>query len=154
MLELARQRAEREGLSNVGFKLGRIEDLPVEDASIDCALAILVLRHSQDIARSAQELARGVVDGGRLLVVDLAAHSMEDFRRRIGDASYGLDRDYVAGELERLGFSILSCRLLPMPIAGSPGAPTRPAPDLFLVSAERRRREAKILRTESQQNER
>ncbi len=149
MLELARERAEREGLSNVGFKLGRIEDLPVEDASIDCALAILVLRHSPDIGRSVEELARGIVDGGRLLVVDVASHSMEDFRRRIGDASFGLDREYVAGELERLGFSILSCRLLPMPAAGSPAAPTRPAPDLFLVSAERRARDTRDLRTES-----
>jgi ubiquinone/menaquinone biosynthesis C-methylase UbiE len=144
MLELARQRVEREGLSNVQFKLGRIEDLPVEDASIDCALAILVLRHSPDIGRSVEELARAIVNGGRLLVVDVAPHSMEDFRRRIGDVSNGLDPDDVVAELEGSDFSILSCRLLPMPGAGSPAAPTRPAPDLFLVSAERRTREAQI----------
>ena len=145
MLELARQRVEREGLSNVGFKLGRIEDLPVEDASIDCALAILVLRHSPDIGRSVEELARGIVDGGRLLVVDVAPHSMEDFRRRIGDASNGLDPDHVEDELVRSGFSILSCRLLPKPEAGSPAAPARPAPDLFLISAERRARDATVI---------
>ena len=150
MLDLARQRAEREGLSNVQFKLGRIEALPVEDASIDCALAVLVLRHSPDIGRSVEELARGIVDGGRLLVVDVAAHSMEDFRRRIGDASNGLDPDYVVSELDRVGFSILSCRLLPMPAPGGPAAPTRPAPDLFLVSAERKTRDPRDLRTTSQ----
>ncbi len=149
MLELARQRAEREGLSNVGFKLGRIEDLPVEDASIDCALAILVLRHSPDIGRSVEELSRAIVDGGRLLVVDVAPHSMEDFRRRIGDASRGLDPDSVVDQLERTGFSILNRRLLPMPLAGSPSAPTRPAPDLFLVSAERETRSSKDLSDEN-----
>ena len=150
MLELARQRARREGLSNVQFKLGRIEDLPVEDASIDCAVAILVLRHSPDMSRSVEELARGIVDRGRLLVVDVAPHSMEEFRRRIGDRSSGIDPGSIVDELERAGFSILNHRLLPMPVAGSPGAPTRPGPDLFLVSAQRRTRDTKALRTESQ----
>ena len=139
MLELARQRAEREGLNNVQFKLGRVEDLPVNDASIDCALAVLVLRHSPDLGRSSEELARAVVDNGRLLVVDVGPHSMEDFRRRIGDASNGLDPDVVAVELERVGFRILNRRRLPLPSSGST-APSRPAPDLFLIAAQRRAR--------------
>lgn len=139
MLELARQRAKREGLSNVEFKLGRIEDLPVGDASVDCALAILVLRHSLDISRSADELSRALVDGGRLLVVDVVEHTMEDFRRRLGDVSNGLDPERVASELKRAGFSVLNRRLLPVPAAGAPAAPSRPAPSLFLISAERDR---------------
>ena len=141
MLELARQRVQREGLENVQFKLGRLEDLPVDDASIDCALAVLVLRHSPDLRRSSKELARAVADGGRLLVVDVGPHTMEDFRRRIGDASSGLDPDVVVAELKRVGFRVLNRRRLPLPSSGST-APSRPAPDLFLIAAQRIARRA------------
>ena len=137
MLELARERAARAGLGNVEFIPGRLEALPLEDGSIDCAVAMLVLRHSPDLGRSLGELARVLVEGGRLLVVDVGPHSMEDFRRRIGDSSWGLDPERVVEALERLGFVISCRRLLSPPEAGSPGAPSRPAPDLFMVSGRR-----------------
>ena len=140
MLGLAGQRATRKGLGNVDFRLGRLEALPVEEASIDCAVAMLVLRHSPDLDQALGELARVVVDGGRLLVVDIGPHAMEDFRGRIGDASLGIDPGKVAAGLARAGFEVLCRRALSLPEAGSPAGPTRPAPDLFLISAERRAR--------------
>ena len=138
MLELARQRAEREGLDNVRFESGRLEDLPVADAAVDCALAVLVLRYSTDLARSAAELGRVVRPGGRLLVVDIMPHTMDDFERRIGDSSGGLDPDQVAREVGRAGFHVSQQRVLRLPSGESPAAPTRPAPDLFLITAERK----------------
>ena len=138
MLELARQRVEREELSNVQFELGRLEDLPVKDASVDCVFAILVLRYSSDLERSVTELGRVVSAGGRLLVVDIMPHTMKDFQRRIGDSSGGLDPEQVTRDLERAGFNILQQRVLPLPSRENPAGPTRPAPDLFLITAERK----------------
>lgn len=135
MLELARQRGERHGLDNVRFRLGRLEDLPLEDQSIDCALSVLVLRHSPDLGASLAELARVVVTGGRLLIVDIGPHRMEDFRRRIGDASNGLDPETVALGLKHVGFRVLRQRQQPLPAPDSPATPTRLAPDLFLIAA-------------------
>jgi ArsR family transcriptional regulator len=137
MLDLARQRAQREGLSNVQFESGRLEDLPVGDASVDCALAVLVLRYSAHPARSAAELARVVKAGGRLLVVDVVPHDMDDFRRRIGDMTGGIEPSEVASVLGRAGFRVSQTRTLHLPAAPSPCAPSRPAPDLFLITAER-----------------
>ena len=115
--------------------------MPLDDASIDCAVAMLVLRHSPDLERSLSELARVVVGGGRLLVVDVEPHSMEDFRRRIGDTAMGLDPARVARVLEHSGFEVSCQRELTLPEAGSPARGTRPAPGLFLITAERRERE-------------
>ncbi len=137
MLDLARQRAEREGLSNVRFEAGRLEDLPLEDASIDCAFAVLVLRFSTDLGGSVAELGRVLAPGGRLLIVDVTPHSMEDFQRRIGDYSGGLDPSRTTEALEASGFSVSRQRVLPATPSGNPAAPTRPAPDLFLITAER-----------------
>jgi ubiquinone/menaquinone biosynthesis C-methylase UbiE len=101
---------------------------------------MLVLRHSPDLARSLGELSRVVVDGGRLLIVDVGPHSMDAFRRRIGDSSMGLDRGKVASALNSVAFNVSCERELPLPEAGSPAPPTRPAPALFLITAERRPR--------------
>lgn len=137
MLELARERASRAGLENVELRPGRLEALPLEDASIDCVLAILVLRHSPDFGQALREMARVVADGGRVLIVDIGPHTMEEFRRRIGDGSSGIDPRRVAAGLIRAGFDIVSDRVLSLPEAGSPA---RPAPDLFLITATRRPR--------------
>jgi ubiquinone/menaquinone biosynthesis C-methylase UbiE/DNA-binding transcriptional ArsR family regulator len=142
MLDLARKRTARAGLRNVEFRLGRLEALPLDDQSIDCAIVILVLRHSTDLQRSLSELARVVVGGGRLLVVDIGLHSMEEFRRRIGDSSMGLDPGSVARVAGNVGFEVACRRVLSLPEVGGADPPTRPAPDLFLITATRRQRPA------------
>jgi ArsR family transcriptional regulator len=137
MLDLARQRAMKAGLGNVDFRLGRLEALPIEDASIDCAISMLVLRHSPDLGRALGELSRVLVDLGRLLVVDIGPHSMEEFRRRIGDASLGLDPATVAQALDEAGMDV-ACRRVLSPREATPAGPKRPAPELYLISARRR----------------
>lgn len=137
MLGLAQQRAEQESLKNVRFEAGRIEDLPLDEGTIDCAMAVLVLRHTSDLFRSSTELARVLTPGGRLLVVDVAPHGMEDFRQRTGDTSKGLDPTFAAEALEQSGFDTISFGPLPPPPPDSPAVPSRPAPDLFLLTANR-----------------
>jgi ubiquinone/menaquinone biosynthesis C-methylase UbiE len=143
MLDLARERASRAGLENVELRPGRLEALQLGDASIDCVVAILVLRHSPNLHQALREMARVVADGGRVLIVDVGPHTMEEFRRRIGDASSGIEPRRVAAGLAGVGFDIISDRALSLPETGSPARPTRPAPELFLIAATRRSRSAR-----------
>ncbi len=137
MLALARQRAQREELSNVRFHSGRLEKLPVPEASIDAALAILTFHHAADRATSMQQLKRVLVPGGRLLAVDIHPHQLTDFQREMGDPSPGIDPDELAQEMQRAGFEILLKRKLPLPPGDHPAAPARAAPDLFVITAKR-----------------
>ena len=71
MVAKANQFAKEGGYTNVEFKVGRIEHLPVPDASIDVIISNCVINHSPDKLAVFKEALRVLRPGGLLLVADL-----------------------------------------------------------------------------------
>lgn len=96
MLDLARARLRRSGVSRVAAVAGRAERLPFPETAFDCVVMVTVLGEVPEPALGVREAARVLKPGGRLCLVE-AAGDPDRLRRPQLDAFAG-----VAG-LEPLG---------------------------------------------------
>ncbi|MBI3007481.1 MAG: arsenite methyltransferase [candidate division NC10 bacterium] len=110
MLRRAEASARAAGCSNVEFRLGEAECLPVADTSVDWVISNCVLNLSPDKPAVFREIHRVLRPGGRLQVADVVAEDLpeplrEDLAAWSGCLAGALsEADYVAG-LEAAGFA-------------------------------------------------
>jgi ArsR family transcriptional regulator len=126
MLQAARRRLQR--FANVELRRGELEDLPIEDRSLDAATLILVLPYLVQPERVFREAARVLKPGGRLLVADMLPHDRESYRSQMGHAWLGFSEAQVAGFLQDGGFHAVRVRDLPPD-------PRAKGPALFVATA-------------------
>ncbi len=96
VLDRAKGLAKRRRVSNVTWKRGELDKLPIKDASIDVALLSQALHHAQDPARAIAEAARITAPGGRVLILDLRSHGEEWVRAKLGDRRLGFRDEELA----------------------------------------------------------
>lgn len=109
MIDRARDNAARAGAANVEFRHGRLEALPVEDASIDAVTSNCVINLVPDKGKVFREIARVLRPGGRLVISDivldgaLPATVSGDLLAYVGCISGALDRRAYFALVETAG---------------------------------------------------
>ena len=134
VLRGARALARRHGLTNIVWKRGEIEHLPLDDASIDVALLSQALHHAADPARAVAEAVRVLRPDGRLLLLDLRPHDQTWVKERLGDRWLGFSDDALAALLKKAGLHHVRVQIGarrasgPFTVTIASGRKGRPAP--------------------------
>ena len=101
MLELARANAREAGVENVEFLKGYLEDMPLEDETVDVVISNCVINLSGDKPRVIREAARVLRPGGRFAVSDVIADPDMDETTRADMAAW---TGCIAGALTETEF--------------------------------------------------
>ena len=111
MIDRARANKEKLGASNVEFRLGEIEHLPVADGSVDVVISNCVINLSPDKPQVFREAFRVLKPGGRLAVSDIVTDGplpevvKRDMSAWAGCISGALDRGEYIAAIEAAGFT-------------------------------------------------
>ena len=104
MVEFGSELARRHDLKNLEYRLGDIEEPPLDDASVDLAFLSQALHHAGSPQKALEQAFRIVKPGGQLVVLDLLQHSFEEARELYADIWLGFGEGELAAMLEKAGF--------------------------------------------------
>jgi SAM-dependent methyltransferase len=110
MISKARENAATAGATNVSFRLGEIEHLPVADETVDVIISNCVINLSPEKSDVFNDAFRVLRSGGRLAVADVITTAplpesvLQDLRAYTGCVSGAVSADDIEAMLAEAGF--------------------------------------------------
>lgn len=117
MIEKARKNAETLGFLNVEFKLGDIEQMPIERESIDVVISNCVLNLVPDKQKAFSEIFRVLKRGGHFSVSDIVLARplpeglQKDAEMYVGCVSGAIEKDDYLAIISKAGFSNIELKI-------------------------------------------
>jgi ubiquinone/menaquinone biosynthesis C-methylase UbiE/DNA-binding transcriptional ArsR family regulator len=90
-------KARKNGIKNLEFRLGDLENPPLEPDSVDLVILSQALHHAHQPSRAVESAYRILRPGGQIMILDLLKHEFEQLRQLYGDQWPG----FTESELHR-----------------------------------------------------
>jgi len=104
MVAYGRDAAFKAGIRNLEYRLGDLEELPLEDASVDLALFSQSLHHAIHPQNALKEAHRVLKPGGKLFILDLNRHNFEEARELYADLWLGFSQVELSDMMRKAKF--------------------------------------------------
>lgn len=104
MVAFGANKARKNKIKNLEFRLGDLENPPIDPASVDVAVLSQALHHAANPQRCIASAHAILRPGGQLLILDLLRHSFEQARELYGDRWLGFPESDLHSWLETAGF--------------------------------------------------
>jgi len=98
------KKAKKNGLKNLEFRLGDLENPPIDPASVDLVILSQALHHAAEPAQAIAAAHRIVRTGGQIMILDLLQHNFEKAHELYGDRWLGFKESDLHRWLEDAGF--------------------------------------------------
>ena len=105
MVEYGKETASRNGVGNLEYRLGDLEELPLKDEEAEIALLHQSLHHALHPQRAVEEAWRILKPGGRVVILDLLRHGFEEARELYADVWLGFSQVDLSQMLANAHFS-------------------------------------------------
>ncbi len=97
-------KAKKNGLKNLEFRLGDLENPPIDPSSVDLVILSQALHHAEKPDQALQSAHRILRSGGQILILDLLRHNFVKARDLYGDRWLGFPESDLHRWLEKAGF--------------------------------------------------
>lgn len=104
MVEYGRGLVERNGIANLEYRLGDMEELPIAADEVDLVVMHQALHHALHPAKALTEAWRVLRPGGRIVILDLLKHEFEAARELYADVWLGFSQVDLVELLREAGF--------------------------------------------------
>jgi len=104
MVRIGKELAKKNNLSNLSYKHGDIEKVPLPASSVDLALMSQSLHHAQRPEVALSEAFRILKKNGQLIILDLKKHQFEKARELYGDQWLGFAENQLYRMVKEVGF--------------------------------------------------
>lgn len=104
MVEFGANKARKNKLKNLEFRLGDLESPPIEPETVDVAVLSQALHHAAVPEKAIAGAARILKPRGQIMILDLLQHNFEQARELYGDRWLGFSELELQTWLEQAGF--------------------------------------------------
>jgi ubiquinone/menaquinone biosynthesis C-methylase UbiE/DNA-binding transcriptional ArsR family regulator len=104
MVTFGANKAKKNGLKNLEFRLGDLENPPIEPQSVDLVILSQALHHAHEPAKAIQSAHKLLRPGGQIMILDLMKHTFDRAKELYGDRWPGFAESDLHHWMESAGF--------------------------------------------------